>query len=31
LADDPLREATERIGKIITRGNGKVVKLRDGA
>jgi integrase len=31
LADDPLREATERIGKIITGGNGKVVKLRDGA
>ena len=28
LADDPLREATEKIGKVIT---GNVVKLRGGA
>jgi integrase len=34
LADDPLREATERIGRAITRGSikgsGKAAKLRDG-
>jgi integrase len=29
LADDPLREATEKIGKVITGSN--VVKLRGGA
>jgi integrase len=33
LADDPLREATEKIGKVITGagGSGNVVKLRGGA
>jgi integrase len=33
LADDPLREATEKIGKVITDagGSGNVVKLRGGA
>ena len=33
LADDPLREATEKIGKVITAasGSGNVVKLRGGA
>jgi integrase len=31
LADDPLREATERIGRAITKSSGKVAKLRDGA
>jgi integrase len=33
LADDPLREATEKIGKVITSagGSGTLVKLRGGA
>jgi integrase len=32
LADDPLREATEKIGAVITGagGGGNVVKLRGG-
>ncbi len=34
LFDDPLRQATERVGAVVTAaGNGKtadVVKLRDG-
>jgi integrase len=32
LADDPLREATDKIGKVITGAGqgGKVVRLRGG-
>jgi hypothetical protein len=34
LADDPLREAADKIARAITKagkGGGKVVRLRDGA